>query len=227
VWLLGALILCGMVCGESDLATSLEPDVMGQGLSNEVDDGGGSCGCESREDDFPPGAGFAFKREGYVVIKLEGGKATKKRQFFEDERVTFKEILSPGNGKTFPSNGQTAILRYTEFTSNECLPDTDGKAPDVLIEEMEQSVVQAVEGLDDLILRMSLGEKAMWFTSLDLGCVRVLQAWLQWWLEATCSEMVDAGARIFEVELVRLDGHASSADVARLPPKRGALDWFS
>jgi hypothetical protein len=27
--------------------------------------------------------------------------------------------------------------------------------------------VQAVEGVDDMILRMSLGEKAMWFTSLD------------------------------------------------------------
>jgi hypothetical protein len=42
-----------------------------------------------------------------VVIKLEGGKAAKQRHFFEDERVTFKEVLSPGDGKTFPSNGQT------------------------------------------------------------------------------------------------------------------------
>lgn len=57
-----------------------------------------------------------------------------------------------------------------------------------------------------MVMRMSLGEKAMWFSSLDLGTVRALQAWLQWWLEATCSEMSDAGARIFEVELVRLSG---------------------
>ena len=26
------------------------------------------------EDDFPPGAGFAWRREGYAVVHLEGGK---------------------------------------------------------------------------------------------------------------------------------------------------------
>jgi hypothetical protein len=31
----------------------------------------GSCGCE---DDFPPGAGFAWRREGYAVVNLEGPK---------------------------------------------------------------------------------------------------------------------------------------------------------
>jgi hypothetical protein len=40
---------------------------------------------------------------------------------------------------------------------------------------MEHSVVTAVEGLDDLLLKMSVGEKAMFFASYDLGCVRALQ----------------------------------------------------
>lgn len=35
-----------------------------QEVSDVLDDGSGSCGCENREDDFPPGAGFAFRREG-------------------------------------------------------------------------------------------------------------------------------------------------------------------
>jgi len=30
-----------------------------------------SCGCE---DDFPPCAGFAFRREGYAIVNLDGGK---------------------------------------------------------------------------------------------------------------------------------------------------------
>ena len=37
------------------------------------------------------------------------------------------------------------------------------------------------------------------------SCGHSLQAWLQWWLEATCSEMSDAGARIFEVQLVSIN----------------------
>jgi len=63
------------------------------------DGGEESCGCE---DDFPPGAGFAFRREGYAIVAIEGGKVARQRKFFENERVTFKEILAPGDGKTFP-----------------------------------------------------------------------------------------------------------------------------
>lgn len=58
-----------------------------------------SCGCE---DDFPPGAGFAFRREGYAIINLKGGKVVRQRKFFENERITFKEMLSAGDGRTFP-----------------------------------------------------------------------------------------------------------------------------
>ena len=152
----------------------------------------GSCGCE--EDDFPPGterlvdseyqhmifssqgAGFAFRREGYAVISIEGGKVARQRQFFENERVTFKEVLAPGDGKTFPLVGQMAVLRYTEFTSNECLPESkDENMAGLRIEDLDHSIVNAIEGLDELILKMSVGEKAMFFASLDLGCVRALQ----------------------------------------------------
>ncbi len=105
------------------------------------------------------GNGFAFRREGFAVVLLEGGKVVRQRHFFENERVTFKEVLAPGDGRTFPQVtfppfsmlheldsayfhfshiatcscvtlltqlaqiGQRAVLRYTEFTSNECLPD--------------------------------------------------------------------------------------------------------
>ena len=58
-----------------------------------------SCGCE---DDFPPGAGFAFRREGYAIVNLKGDKVVRQRKFFENERITFKEMLSPGDGRTFP-----------------------------------------------------------------------------------------------------------------------------
>jgi hypothetical protein len=57
------------------------------------------CGCE---DDVPPGAGFAFRREGYAIINLKGGAVARQRKFFENVRITFKEILSSGDGKTFP-----------------------------------------------------------------------------------------------------------------------------
>jgi hypothetical protein len=165
------------------------------GAASESSQEEGSCGCE--EDDFPPGstrslmkfgcilivlwpkkgAGFAFRREGYAVIGIEGGKVTRQRQFFENERVTFKEVLSPGDGKTFPMLGQTAVLRYTEFTSNECLPETtrEENMAGLRIEDLDHSIVNAIEGLDELILKMSVGEKAMFFASLDLGCVRALQ----------------------------------------------------
>lgn len=110
------------------------------------------------------------------MISIEGGKVTRQRQFFENERVTFKEVLSPGDGKTFPMLGQTAVLRYTEFTSNECLPETrDENMAGLRIEDLDHSIVNAIEGLDELILKMSVGEKAMFFASLDLGCVRALQ----------------------------------------------------
>lgn len=141
------------------------------------------------------------------MVFLEEGKVVRQRHFFEDERVTFKEVLAPGDGRTFPQVGQRAVLRYTEFTSNECLPEAkDSNTGGVRAEDMEHSVLGAVQGLDEMVMKMSMGEKAMFFASLDLGCVRALQAWLQWWLEATCSEMLDAGARIFEVELLHLDG---------------------
>ena len=187
-----------------------------------------SCGCE---DDFPPGAGFAFRREGYAMLNLEGGKASRQRQFFETKRITFKEILAHGDGRTLPQVspcpppracllgngtdvrvaqvGQRTMLRYTEFTSNECLAlasSIEGKVGVRLHQEdIEHSVLSAIEDLEDLVMKMSVGEKAMFFASYDLGVVRTLQAWLQWWLEATCSEMSDAGARIFEVQLVSIN----------------------
>lgn len=97
------------------------------------------------------------------------------------------------------------MLRYTEFTSNECLAlasSNEGNVVRLHPEDIEHSVLSAIEDLEDLVMKMSVGEKAMFFASYDLGVVRTLQAWLQWWLEATCSEMSDAGARIFEVQLV-------------------------
>jgi hypothetical protein len=125
---------------------------------------------------FVPGAGFAFRREGYAVLSIEGSKVTRQRHFFENERVTFKEVLSPGDGKTYPMLGQYAVLRYTEFTSNECLPETrEENMAGLRIEDLDHSIVDAIEGLDELILKMSVGEKAMFFASLDLGCVRALQ----------------------------------------------------
>jgi len=175
-----------------------------QAHKEKIEEEEGGCGCE---DEFPPGAGFAFRREGFAVVLLEGGKVVRQRHFFENERVTFKEVLAPGDGTTFPQVGQRAVLRYTEFTSNECLPEVnDETTGGVHAEDMQHSVLGAVQGLDELVMKMSMGEKAMFFASLDLGCVRALQAWLQWWLEATCSEMMDASARIFEVELLHLDG---------------------
>ncbi|KAJ1493485.1 hypothetical protein T484DRAFT_1929402 [Baffinella frigidus] len=187
-------------------------------------DSEGSCGCE---DDFPPGAGFAWRREGYAVVHLEGGKVARTRYFFENERVTFKEVISVGDGHTYPQVGQRAMLRYTEFTSNECLPESRAENQgDLRDEDMQHSVAGAVEGLDELVMKMTVGEKAMFFASLDLGCVRALQAWLQWWLEATCSEMSDARARIFEVELVRLDG-APPPRETRPSLMPSLSSWFS
>jgi len=77
----------------TSLSTTGAQTVSGSGDGEEE-----SCGCE---DDFPPGAGFAFRREGYAIVDLEG-KVARQRKFFENERITFKEILSPGDGKTFP-----------------------------------------------------------------------------------------------------------------------------
>ena len=72
--------------------------------------------------------------------------------------------------------GQMAVLRYTEFTSNECLPEIrEENMAGLRIEDLDHSIVNAIEGLDELILKMSVGEKAMFFASLDLGCVRALQ----------------------------------------------------
>ena len=42
-----------------------------QSVDGAGDVGEESCGCE---DDFPPGAGFAFRREGYAIVNLDGGK---------------------------------------------------------------------------------------------------------------------------------------------------------
>jgi hypothetical protein len=69
-----------------------------------------------------------------------------------------------------------ARLRYTEFTSNECLPSAqDDNRGDLSNDDMEHSVLKAIEGLEDLVMKMSIGEKAMFFASFDLGCVRALQ----------------------------------------------------
>jgi hypothetical protein len=42
-----------------------------QSVDGAGDVGEESCGCE---DDFPPGAGFAFRREGYAIVNLDEGK---------------------------------------------------------------------------------------------------------------------------------------------------------
>jgi hypothetical protein len=81
--------------------------------------------------------------------------------------------------------GQRAMLRYTEFTSNECLPDTKTQPRIENVgqldrDDTEHSVLTAVDGLEDLVKKMSIGEKAMFFTSFDLGYVRDLQVAPQW-----------------------------------------------
>ena len=80
--------------------------VPGAGRVDETEDKE-TCGCE---DDFPPGAGFAFRREGYAMVNLKGDKVARQRKFFENERITFKEILSPGDGRTFPQVGSTGVF---------------------------------------------------------------------------------------------------------------------
>jgi hypothetical protein len=43
--------------------------------------------------------------------------------------------------------GQRAMLRYTEFTSNECLPDSRGEHQgDIGRDDIEHSVLAAVDG---------------------------------------------------------------------------------
>ena len=107
-WLLAASVALALLqTADSDLPvthSNLQIDratSLGSVQSADVAGDGGeeSCGCE---DDFPPGAGFAFRREGYAIVAIEGGKVARQRKFFENERVTFKEILAPGDGKNFP-----------------------------------------------------------------------------------------------------------------------------
>ena len=92
-----------------------------------AEDGKESCECE---DDFPPGAGFAFRREGYAMVNLEAGNETRQRTFFENARLTFKEILVPGDGKTLP---QVYVLflscqeRLAPRASSPCADDTQAR----------------------------------------------------------------------------------------------------
>ncbi|EKX50374.1 hypothetical protein GUITHDRAFT_151289, partial [Guillardia theta CCMP2712] len=183
LFLLLVLISCSLV-DPSSRTTSLDIDIKSLTTPSKSGADEGTCECE---DDLPPGAGFAFRREGIAMINLDVEKDVGQRKFFDNQRVIFKEVLLHGDGKTYPQIGQKALFRYTEFTSNECLSDPVESSSLLRTEDTDDSVSNAMEDLDVLIMKMSMGEKAMFFASLDLGCARVLQSWLQWWLEASCS----------------------------------------
>jgi len=69
------VLLCMITCADSELpvyTTNLHIERTSLLSTSSVLNGGEeTCGCE---DDFPPGAGFAFRREGYAIVNLEGGK---------------------------------------------------------------------------------------------------------------------------------------------------------
>jgi len=73
--MLAGCLLCMITCADSELpvyTTNLHIERTSLLSTSSVLNGGEeTCGCE---DDFPPGAGFAFRREGYAIVNLEGGK---------------------------------------------------------------------------------------------------------------------------------------------------------
>ena len=78
-WLLASfLALTWLEAADSNLPVThsnlqIERTALGsvQSVDGAGDVGEESCGCE---DDFPPGAGFAFRREGYAIVNLDEGK---------------------------------------------------------------------------------------------------------------------------------------------------------
>ena len=98
LFLLLALFSCSLV-DPSSRTTSLDIDIKSLTTPSKSGADEGTCECE---DDLPPGAGFAFRREGIAMINLDVEKDIGQRKFFDNQRVIFKEVLLHGDGKTYP-----------------------------------------------------------------------------------------------------------------------------